>query len=79
MIHICQPEAGRLSSGHLDLEECESLGKIKASRAFMPKVGADLQMCFSPSHGVVGALPRSGVTCSLAACHASVFWYRCVF
>lgn len=51
MIHVCQPGVGRLSSGHLGVEECESVGKIKASGTFMRKVGADLQMCFSPSQG----------------------------
>ena len=68
MIHIHQPEVGRLSSGHLDLEECQFVGRIKGSRTFMLKVGAELQMCFFPSHsstiwsaGLGGRNPACGV------------------
>lgn len=75
MIHRHQPEVGRLSCGHLDLENCESASWIKASRTFMLKVGADLLiMCFFPSHSLTiwawwwESCLQSVITCSFYAC-----------
>lgn len=63
VIHIHQPKVGRLSPGHLGLEECESFGQIKASSTFMLKLEADLQMCSLPSHNLTiwPAGPSGGI------------------